>query len=563
MQTQTATRQLRELVAEFASGQIQLPQFQRDYVWRPRKIRNLLDSLWRGYPIGGFYLWRPSGGALDPKPKAFGKFKIEGQFVGYLIDGQQRLTSLEAAFGLYSGEDKRGDELRCYLDLSANEADRRRDTRLFVSYGGNQWVAWRVDQGDPTLIPLRQLFHGQDPDLRRKTEDALRTKGINGKKLEAALARFDAACRMLDQPVPCTTVTNITDADAVKVFDRLNKGGTQLRQGDVKAAELARGAAVQVLKRMREFVAGERPQRLGFGFSFAFRALVVFHRGSAQFATLKADWMEAPGPDGRSLAQSWRATERALTEALEFLDLKMGWSRRILLPSANAAIVLGSALDRADFHFSQEEEVLLRRWLCLTALRGVFQGSVETTINRSLRAIKDGRRSPAKALLEALRRNERRAIDADELLQPAHLWGPATQVMHSWLVNARARDWLETDKTIDTLARQGDSMPGGDLTVHHTFPRKMLADTMDDSESDAANRPANLALISRASNSEIGDKRPDEVLSMLTPAQRKLAKVQFFGNDAGDLLEADHYEEYCEWRAKRLAEAMNEYLGMR
>jgi hypothetical protein len=135
--------------------------------------------------------------------------------------------------------------------------------------------------------------------------------------------------------------------------------------------------------------------------------------------------------------------------------------------------------------------------------------------------------------------------------------------MHSWLVNARARDWLETEKTLDTLARQGDSMPGGDLTVHHTFPRKMLADLIDDSESDAANRPANFALISRSSNSEIGDKRPDEVLNMLTPVQRKAARVQFFGNDAGDLLEADHYEEYCVWRAKRLAQAMNEYLGMR
>src|SRR6266404_7567326 len=134
MKFQTTTRQLRDLVQEFHTGAILLPQFQRDYVWKPAKIRNLLDSLLRGFPIGGFYLWRPSSGVFDPKHKGFGKHRIAPDFVGYLIDGQQRLTSLEAAFGLYAGEDKRGAELRCYLDLKSPDTERTRDTRLFVSY---------------------------------------------------------------------------------------------------------------------------------------------------------------------------------------------------------------------------------------------------------------------------------------------------------------------------------------------------------------------------------------------------------------------------------------------
>src|SRR5438552_3178342 len=112
----TTTRPLRDLVRGFNTGAILLPQFQRDYVWKPAKIRNLLDSLLKGFPIGGFYFWRPSTGTLDPKPKAIGEHRIGPEFDGYLIDGQQRLTSLEAAFGLYTGEDRQGIELRCYLD---------------------------------------------------------------------------------------------------------------------------------------------------------------------------------------------------------------------------------------------------------------------------------------------------------------------------------------------------------------------------------------------------------------------------------------------------------------
>jgi uncharacterized protein with ParB-like and HNH nuclease domain len=86
-------RPLRELVRAFTTGKILLPQFQRDYVWKPKKIRNLLDSLLREYPIGGFYLWRPSGGTFDPKRKRFGRGTavIGPEFMGYLIDGQQRL----------------------------------------------------------------------------------------------------------------------------------------------------------------------------------------------------------------------------------------------------------------------------------------------------------------------------------------------------------------------------------------------------------------------------------------------------------------------------------------
>ncbi|MDB5108376.1 MAG: hypothetical protein JWM69_1317 [Candidatus Binatus sp.] len=54
--------------------------------------------------------------------------------------------------------------------------------------------------------------------------------------------------------------------------------------------------------------------------------------------------MEAPGPHGRQLKDSWAATEKALNEALRFTDEKMGWSRRILIPSANAVIVQAAIL---------------------------------------------------------------------------------------------------------------------------------------------------------------------------------------------------------------------------
>ena len=153
-----------------------------------------------------------------------------------------------------------------------------------------------------------------------------------------------------------------------------------------------------------------------------------------------------------------------------------------------------------------------------------------------------------------------RRIRADEINRPAQMWGPTTQVIHSWLVQEEATDWLSGD-TVDALARAGGiGMPAGDLTIHHIFPRRIISNLSE--TPDAANCSANYALLSRSTNAELADKRPDEVLDTLTPQQRKRASVQLFGEAAGDRLTPDHYNEFCQWRAERLAEALNEYLGL-
>ena len=520
---------------------------------------NLLNSLFRDLPVGGFYLWQPTGSVADAKPKKFGRQLFAGPSTAYLIDGQQRLTSLEAAFGLFTAEDKGGAELRCYLDLSIQEDERRRDTRLFVSYAGKKTIAGRIDKGDPTLIEVKTFFRDEiDHQKRLDLEQTLSSlPGWTAKRVAIAMSRYDQPHRMLNQQVPCTTVQNITDDVAVELFRRLNQGGTALREGDVRAAELARGSAVKVLKRMREFVSEDRPKQLGFGFSFAFRALVVFHRGSAQFRTLPADWVNATGPNRRTLAKSWAASKKALDQALKFVDEEMGWSVRTLLPSANAVIVLSFALDKSQSAPANEDaRKKYRSWLCLTALSGVFHSSVETTIGRFVRKVRNSKKHPSSALLDALTRNEARRIHPDDLEEITQLWGSATQVFYAWLVRRSARDWINGE-TLDSLTRGNRlGLQGGDLTVHHIFPRKLAAEYLNNP--NEANCLANFAIVSRETNSQFKDTPPDEVLETLNSIQHQNASVQFFGTAAGDRLKPEHFEDFRSWRAKQLADAFNE-----
>jgi uncharacterized protein with ParB-like and HNH nuclease domain len=71
------------------SGEIAIPEIQRPFVWEPSKVRNLLDSLYQGYPIGYLIAWRNPNIRLKDGSISAGK-KI-------LIDGQQRVTALMAA----------------------------------------------------------------------------------------------------------------------------------------------------------------------------------------------------------------------------------------------------------------------------------------------------------------------------------------------------------------------------------------------------------------------------------------------------------------------------------
>jgi hypothetical protein len=83
------------LVAMIKSGELRLPEMQRRYVWRGTRVRDLLDSLYRGYPTGTILVWETD---REMPTRDLAVAQERPAFAGYklLLDGQQRLTSLSA-----------------------------------------------------------------------------------------------------------------------------------------------------------------------------------------------------------------------------------------------------------------------------------------------------------------------------------------------------------------------------------------------------------------------------------------------------------------------------------
>src|ERR1700733_7552603 len=90
-----AEASVEELVGMIERGELRLPEMQRRYVWRSTRVRDLLDSLYRGYPSGAILLWETDEN-VPLQDMAVAQESNPYQSTRLLLDGQQRLTSLSA-----------------------------------------------------------------------------------------------------------------------------------------------------------------------------------------------------------------------------------------------------------------------------------------------------------------------------------------------------------------------------------------------------------------------------------------------------------------------------------
>lgn len=87
-----------DLIKDVENGVIKIPNFQREFIWPMKKTIKLLDSISKGYPVGSFLIWETT--EKLPDLRNIGNIPLpetpEGYLVKYVLDGQQRITSLFA-----------------------------------------------------------------------------------------------------------------------------------------------------------------------------------------------------------------------------------------------------------------------------------------------------------------------------------------------------------------------------------------------------------------------------------------------------------------------------------
>lgn len=203
------------LFDQIRNGTIKIPQFQRDFVWTKAMSARLLDSVIKGYPIGTFILWstqerlrsvRNLGGIDLPDTPP-------GNSVKYVLDGQQRLTSL---FVILNGlkihrEGNEDDYSRIWLDLEAGEDE---DLVLLDI----------KERAESSVIRLHDLLHGEFEFLASFPKAARDRIRLYKNRIESY--QFSAV-QITDAPIDVAT----------EIFTRLNVGGKPLTPFEIMVAK--------------------------------------------------------------------------------------------------------------------------------------------------------------------------------------------------------------------------------------------------------------------------------------------------------------------------------------
>jgi hypothetical protein len=209
-----------DLISEIEKGQIKIPKFQRDFVWSKENTAKLLDSIIKGYPIGTFIMWETNERLNDIKN--IGNISLpqipDGVKVQYVLDGQQRITSLYAAFVgakiQKEGEKKITDykDIFVRLDLDLDN----HDEQIIVS-----------EKPDSPSIALCDLL-----DLNRKM---LEIQSEYSKEEFILIHKFN----QIFSTYEFSTIVLLKDdiESAIEVFTRINTGGQTLTLFEIMSAK--------------------------------------------------------------------------------------------------------------------------------------------------------------------------------------------------------------------------------------------------------------------------------------------------------------------------------------
>lgn len=221
-------RSITSLMEDITRGDIALPDLQRPFVWEDTKVRDLLDSLFLGFPVGTLVLWYTSN---DKEARMLGQEAGALRASTLVIDGQQRLTSLYAVM--------RGAEV---ID---KDGDTRRITIAFRPRDGRFEVADAAIRNDPEYLPnVTDLFSGArtKPTIRREMMSALSDGGrvVDATYEDAVERNLDRLAAISEYRFPVVEIRktaaredgDVTEEDVAEIFVRINNQGTRLGQAD-------------------------------------------------------------------------------------------------------------------------------------------------------------------------------------------------------------------------------------------------------------------------------------------------------------------------------------------
>jgi hypothetical protein len=566
-----------ELVNMVSRGQLQLPEMQRQYVWRATRVRDLLDSLYRGYPSGLILAWQ-SNELVGTRDFAVATQQTEFKTQMLLLDGQQRLTSLSAVLNGLPVEvrgRKKPVEILVNLDYEVaklktdpneseveleedeleeddqdedldedEEQDDENNTRslglekrLFVVYS-------RALASQQNWVPVSDIFKKTNFEiLKEKGIDLNSQTGI----VESYFEVMDKVRKIKDYTYRIDVLEDTMSYDEVtEIFVRVNSLGSRLRGYDLALAQIT-ARWRNSLKLFMDYQKQLDATGLEVDLSALIRTLVAHATNQSKF-----DYVNSISQ--QRLEESWKTTKKSFDFAMDFTKSDLGITSIHLLSSSFLLTAIAYWIKAREYKVGSEEQRMMRQWALLVNAKGRYgRGSSQELLNQDLAVIRDG--GGYKELLERLSQQMGRLEIEPSDLVARNARSGLFKNMFLVFASDGARDW---DKQVPISPNHmGKS---NRLQFHHIFPKKYLSTHRPELRKSEIDDIANLAFIAGSTNQSISAKAPDQYLrDVVESAGVEALEKQCVPTDPS-LWQADKYEEFLAVRRELIAKRMMSFI---
>jgi hypothetical protein len=561
-----AEASVEELVGMIQRGELRLPEMQRRYVWQSTRVRDLLDSLYRGYPSGAILVWETDE-TVPLQDMAVTQQTNPFQTSRLLLDGQQRLTSLSAVIrgeavkvrgrsrpiellfnldhpdGLQvvtevnedSDEDETDHPIEDETDSTEDELQKRFNRMTFVVATQKleqlpQWVkvtdVFKSDSDAP-FLKRAGVVALDDPNFERYSQRLKRLRSIR---------KYTYRMDVLERQLSYEEVTEI--------FVRVNSLGAKLRSSDLALAQIT-AKWRNSLKTFEEF----QKKCAGAGFELDLglhlKNMIAIATGQSRFTTVG-------GLPVEKLRSGWSDSCRGMEFALNFLKSNVGIDSPSLLSSPFMLITVAYFGHLRNYVLSDAESQRLKYWALVANAKGRYsRGSTETLLDQDLLALRSG--GGAQELIDRLRQQVGRLDIAAEELDGRNQRSALFKTMFLAFRAAGARDWRS--QVAIALDHSGAQHK---LQFHHIFPKAVLKKAYTDREADDI---ANLCFIGGKTNQQISDKAPNEYFPLVIQRSGLAAFEAQCIPTAPELLCEEAYKTFLRQRRILITKRLNAFIG--
>lgn len=526
---------IRRLLANVNSGLLRIPTFQRGFVWDAEKVAYLMDSLYKGYPIGSLLIWRTKEQLeFDRKLGPFELPTPSKEYpIDYILDGQQRVTSIFGVFQTDIHQDERDSSewMNIYFDLYA-KADAQESQ--FVALAPNEVES-------PRHFPLKLFFNvsGYGRALRTLSEDL-------ASQIDAVQSKFTEA------RIPAEMLTTEEKTTVAIVFERVNRRGVPLDTLQLLTA-WTWSQDFNLQRQFENLTEDLKPfgfHAIGEDSNLLIRCCSAVLAGNASTDTLM-------GLNGADVRTRFNEVESGLKGAVDFLRKNLRTHSLENLPSKSILIPLAvffSTKGASQVRISHNQKQAITRWFWRTCFNRRYNSQPAKTIQADIEGMLELKSSDSSDLLLSFPFNKTTAdtfkqeqFRIDTVLTKTFILLLAQKHPLSFVSGLS----VSLEETLKNYNKN---------EFHHLYPRAFLKGEGKIHPYDI-NCLANLCFMSRADNNHLGGTAPSVYRKKMDVDMAVQFKILSHAFCYPDSLFANDFIKFVDERAQTLSNEANRLMG--